>query len=514
MREAVRANPARRPSGRFVTLPAPTAGLNLKDGIAQLKPNEALILDNYFPEASYVRLRKGYTAHVTGFAAPVETLMEYASATSRKLFAASDTSIYDATTAGAVGAAAVGSLTNARFQHTMFTTSGGDYLVCVNGADGLQTYDGAAWAVQAVTVANADEWVDVAVWGNRLWFVDNASNKAWYLPSGAIAGAAAALNLGPVWELGGKLQIITPISFNSGSDVEQGIAFISSEGEVALYSGTDPSSTSTFALTGRFRIPAPLPSNRAYTRLNGDCLVMTEAGLISLTSAMRLDSTQFTEASGSAKIDPELKRQAFTQRTTFGWDVFLYPAGGALFINAPQGSSAYYQWVMNTITVAWGRYKAQDALCWSLLENEPYFGGATAVYRADFGSDDNGAAIQGAIKSAFSVLGNNAPKRLTMIRPFLVTNSAYAPALSVDLDFSDAAPVDTAGATTASGGVWGTSLWGVGTWGGSSLVSREWTAAYGLGTWVAPRMATNTKGIEIVLNAFDMVIEPQGANAL
>ena len=37
---------------------APVAGLNFRDAIAALGPTDALILDNYFPHASYVELRR------------------------------------------------------------------------------------------------------------------------------------------------------------------------------------------------------------------------------------------------------------------------------------------------------------------------------------------------------------------------------------------------------------------------------------------------------------------------
>jgi hypothetical protein len=514
LRQAVRANPSRQPRGRFVTMPAPVAGLNFRDSIAQLKPNEALILDNFFPEASYVRLRRGFAEHATGFPAAVETLMEYASPTSRKLWAAAGTAIYDATSAGAIGAAALSSLTNARWQHTMFTTSGGDYLVAVNAADGVRTYDGSTWATQSITGATAADFIDVTVWGNRLWFVEDDSAKAWYLPSGAIAGAATALDLGPVYSLGGRLAIITPLSFNSGSDVEQGIAFVSTEGEVALYSGTDPSGASTFALVGRFRISPPVAGARSYTRFNGDCLVLTESGLVSLLVAMRLDASQQTNASVSDKIDQQLARQVGLQRAAFGWQVFLYPRGSALYVNAPQGSSVFDQWVMNSITVAWCRYQGMNARCWGLLDGAPYFGGATVVYRADFGADDDGAATIGEVKTAFSTLGTNGLKRLTMLRPFLAASAAFTPVLGVDVDFSDNIPSDTAPTPDISVGLWDTSLWDNAPWGGESYISREWSTIGGIGTWMAPRMRTSTIGVEVVLNAFDAVFEPMSANAL
>lgn len=514
MRKAIPPSARRNGSGNFVTLPAPVKGLNFRDSIAALKPTDALILDNYFPEASACRLRRGFHAHVTGFAAAVETLIEYASPTARKLFAASGTAIYDATTAGPVGAAVVSTLANARWKALMFTTSAGDYLVAVNGADGVRTYDGAAWATQAITGATAANLADVAVWKSRLWFTENGSNKAWYLPSGAIAGAAVAFDLGPVFKLGGAIAFITPLSFSSGATVDDGICFVSTEGEVALYLGTDPASAATFALHGVYRIPAPLLGRRGYVRFNGDCLVMTEAGLVSMLTSAQLDSTQQQNSSVSERVDPELARQATVGAQEFGWQVFSYPAGTALMVNAPQGSGMFNQWTMNAITTAWCRYKNQNAYCWALLDGAPFFGGATAVYAADVGAQDDGAEILGAIKGAFSTLGRGALKRVTMLRPFLTTNSALTPSIGLDVDFSDNAPTDVGASPVITAALWDVALWDAAVWGGESMVSREWSSASGIGTWFAPRLSTATRGVEASLNAFDLVYEPASSRAL
>ena len=507
LRQAVRPNPSRQPTAQFVSLPAPVGGLNFRDSIAKLKPTEALILDNYFPEASEVQLRRGYTAHVTGFADPVETLMEYSEPADRKLFAASGTDIYDVTAAGAVGAAVVSSLTNARFQHVNFGAGGADYIVAVNGADGVRTYDGAAWATQAITGATATNFVDVAIHKNRLWFTQNASMTVYYLGSGAVAGAATALDLAPVFRLGGAVQFISPVSFSSGNVTDDGLVFVTTNGEVALYLGTDPASSTTFSLQGLFRIAPPVPGRRAYTRFNGDCVVLTVAGIISLIAAARIDISQQGALSVSDKIDPELRRQVANERSTFGWQIFVYPSGQAMMVNAPQGSDLFDQWVMNTLTVAWGRYRNQNALCWSLLDADPYFGGQTAVYRADFGQDDAGAAQTGAIKWAFSQLGTTSIKRVTMMRPLMTTNAAFSPRLGVDIDFSDNAPTDVGASPTVTAALWDTAVWDVAVWGGDSYVSREWSGLAGIGVWFSPRMSTSTLGLSITVNALDIALE-------
>src|SRR5688572_13750123 len=96
-----------------VAVPAPVGGWNARDGLDGMKPTDAIVLDNWYPDETVCRVRKGFDGHVTGFGNKVETLMSWRGLSSSKLFAAAGTAIYDATSAGAVGAAAVSGLTNA-----------------------------------------------------------------------------------------------------------------------------------------------------------------------------------------------------------------------------------------------------------------------------------------------------------------------------------------------------------------------------------------------------------------
>ena len=98
---------AKQASARVASIPAPIGGWNARDSLANMKPTDAVSLTNYFPTATNVVLRGGYQKHATGFPGQVETLMPYNGATSQKLFAISNGGIYEATTAGSIGAAAV-----------------------------------------------------------------------------------------------------------------------------------------------------------------------------------------------------------------------------------------------------------------------------------------------------------------------------------------------------------------------------------------------------------------------
>src|SRR5919198_801607 len=135
----------RKPSAREATIPAPIGGWNARDPIQAIPPTDAVILDNFIPGTGGVALRTGFVAPVTGIPTAVESLMEYsASSGSDMLFAAAGANIYNVPTAGPVGAAVVTGLTNARFQHTMFETPGGHFLIICNGQDAVRNWNGSA----------------------------------------------------------------------------------------------------------------------------------------------------------------------------------------------------------------------------------------------------------------------------------------------------------------------------------------------------------------------------------
>ena len=95
MRQPLRDSSRQNQTAQTVSLPAPVGGWNARDSIAAMPPFDAVIMDNWFPDTDYVKVRKGYTNHVLGITGQVESLMQYSSGTMRKLFAAATTSIYD-----------------------------------------------------------------------------------------------------------------------------------------------------------------------------------------------------------------------------------------------------------------------------------------------------------------------------------------------------------------------------------------------------------------------------------
>ena len=62
---------------RAASLPAPVGGWDVLHAIADMPPQNAVRLDNWFCEPDRVETRGGYTSHVTGFVDTVDTLFAY-----------------------------------------------------------------------------------------------------------------------------------------------------------------------------------------------------------------------------------------------------------------------------------------------------------------------------------------------------------------------------------------------------------------------------------------------------
>ncbi len=509
--QSLRRNATGRATTGQVSFPAPVGGLNASRALLGMPATEATVMTNYFPSPSFVELRPGYALHVGVLPNTVETLAEYAAGSSSRLFAASGTTIHDVTDATATATTArVTGLTNARWQHLMFSAGAGDYLVMVNGADGVRTFNGTGWSNQSAAISSvtASNLIYVASWKRRLWFAKSGDTRAHYLPADAIAGSMTQIQMGAVFRYGGSLRAIATISTDSGDGIDDLIAFISTEGEVAIYQGTDPASASTFALIGVYRIGRPI-GDRCVYRFAGDSIVITENGAVSLLQAMQLDVSQEGDTSLSRKIKEPLSADADTYGANYGWQAYVYPARGMAMINVPESSTESHQWVMNVLTGAWCRFEGINATCWGLLNQRAYFGAGANVYRFDEGTySDNGTTIAGDVRWGFSTLRSSRQKRFTAARALIRAGGNPNLQIGLDVDYSDNAAISVV-PTSIAMTLWDTALWDTDTWGATDVTQliKAWVTTRGIGVSVAPRIATETKGMQIQINAFDVMYE-------
>lgn len=494
------------------SIPSPVGGLNALNSIAEMPATDAIQMDNWFPGVTSCSIRPGYKARVTGFAASVETLMTYNSATTSQLFAAAGAGIYDATTPGAVGAAVVSGLTSARWQYVNFGTIGGQFLLCANGSDAMRIYDGTTWALTTITGVTTSLIKDVQVYANRIWLVEKNSFRVWYLPLNSIGGAATSIDFSSLYVLGGAMAGMVTWQVASSLGINVYVGFVSTQGEVLLYQGLDPANAGQWQKVGQFRMGRPI-GQRFYERVGDDTLLLTVDGVVPMSKAALTDRREQSDAV-SFKIIDLISADLTNYSNNFGWQLTFYPFGSKLFVNVPTNTpGTQHQYVMNTVTNQWCRYVNLPANCWALFRDAIYFGGTTTVYQAETGATDNGAGIAASVTPAYSYFkAEGRQKFFTAVRPIITANGKYHPSIGIALDFADApAPLSTPSTLLSIGGSpWDVSPWDISPWGSDTATSRQWQYIGGIGFAATITMASLTKEMSVTWAATDFTYEIGG----
>lgn len=492
------------------SLPAPVGGWNARDSLADMAPNDAVSLINLYPSLTSVNLRNGYTQFATGLGAQVETVMAYAGSSTNKLFGIAGGNIYDVSAGGAVGAAKVSGLTNSRWQYINLATTGGNYLELCNGADGVYTFDGTTWTLQngSITGVTATTLVNINMHKNRVWFCDTADLKAWYLPTQSITGAANALDLSAFAPRGGTLQAMATWTVDGGVGMDDLAVFITTKGDVIVYRGTDPSSASTWALVGVYMIGAPI-GRRCFIKWKGDLLVITTDGVLPLSQALLYGRINEKFAL-TDKILSQMSAAVTNYSANFGWQLLNYPAQQMILLNVPVTTgNGQEQYVMNTISGAWARFRGWNANCWELYNNNIYFGANGFVGKAWNTNADAGGNIFMDGLQAFNNFGNEGQqKRFTMMRPNLLINSTQTVNAGMNVDFDQSAPASAIGTASFTGALWDTGVWDTGLWSDTLSVSKNWQGATGVGYFGAPHLQANINGAALQWVSTDVVMEP------
>lgn len=515
MRRALRADPQTDPSSTPVSLPAPVGGWNARDPLAAMPITDAQFMVNWFPDATWVKTRRGSDTYASGLSNQVETVFAYAGGANLRILCAVSNIVVNITTVNASGTVGINrtvatGFLNSRFQYTNIGTPGGSFLVAVNGADARQIYDGTNWyagsasAGSALTIAPSN----IALYNRRLFYTEtNTLRFLYHNQVNAIGGTVSPFDLSAQMDRGGFLMGVDTWTRDGGNGMDDLICFISSEGQVAVYAGIDPADANNWERLGIYNIPVPM-SYRSTAKIGGELAILTESGIVPLSAVVNgLDQAQ---SHISAKIDPAIQNAVDQYRANWGWELRYFPASSMLILNIPVASgSAQQQYVMNTNTGAWCSFKGWAANTFAVYNRKLYFGASAKVFQADTGTNDDGVDVQNDIKQAASVF--NYPGRLKhfkMFRPQIASDGDLPINMGIDVDFSNAVPSNIPSPTPIPLAEWDVATWDDFFWADDVYSQPRWMAAFGIGTWGQVRMtgAVNTESIQWY--GTDIVFEP------
>lgn len=457
---------------KIARLPPPVGGFTTSQAFMQMKPLNAVMMENFYPYPDRLEQRQGFSVHTTDFTETPYRLWAYSSgADQEKLFATTDSGIYDISSPGSMPSPEI-ALTNGKTSAAVLSTGAAFYFMCVNGSDDLVKFDGTTWSSVATFGSQAtNELSYVEVYRQRLFFAKAGSLVLCYLPVNSIAGTATSYDLGAIFRRGGEIISMGTWTLDGGVGPEDQLAVVTSNGEIAVFAGNDPSNPASWGLRGVYFIGRPL-GERPLFKYGGDLLFLSENGLYPLSAAIQSSAIERTR-SVTENIRQYFNDAARDFASFEGWQVFAMPDIPLLLVNIPSEPNKR-QVIMHAQTGAWGTLTGWNAYSFARVGTTVYFSTSNAVYRVG-GASDNGANITSTLIQAYSDFGYPLAKQVTMVRPFFVTQGNFNYTLGVTDDFKSLmASTSLSKNDLAGASLWGSAIWGSAVWGGTDTPLQEW----------------------------------------
>jgi hypothetical protein len=511
---------AAKPRYAVKVFPSPKFGLVTNLELLTDNDMGCAVLDNWFPEQNGIRPRGGAPRYATVHASSaVDSLFSYEVGTVKKFFAATATAIFDITspaTPTTIPAEAVAGLTSGAWVTALIANAGGVWMRAVNGTDTPRTFDGATWATTpAITGVTPSELSYVVTYKHRHYFIRKNTLDIWYLATDAIGGAATLFPLTGVTRLGGSLLFLETWSQDSGDGRDDMFVAVTTEGEVVVYSGSDPAS---WVLLGVYFIGRPLGA-KAHMRAGGDVVAATEDGMIPMSSATTKDAGALSLDSVARAIEPDWKEMVRTRIDVGAWSLLKWPRRNMAIVGLPNsGMVAPIVFVVNLQTGAWARYTGWKVRSLGLFNGQAYYGSTDGgIFTIEAQSNDDGKLYYPLAVLRFNTLG--APgvfKTATMARATFLSSFGFNVKLSVSADYTPAYGAfpnafDDSGIDLWDAGLWDIALWDSG--GFRQQVRTNWQAITGQGFALGPNIQITYGGVTLPdarLISFELAYETGG----
>lgn len=424
---AFRRQPVPQPYAQHLqtaTLAAPTRGISQSENDAFMTAGGAVVQDNWLPTLRGVKLRGGTALHcdlhaghgwdvskwnVSAWDAnpvitpsdrrPVISMFEYINGASvHRMFAGQPTMLYDVSLPAA--ALVKSGQTDGNYSTTQMANASGEHLIAVNDSgDPPLHYDGITWETfnTGQLTGPAGSGVETGlgltqVWTyqGRMFFIQGGTLNAYYLNVGEYKGALSQIPLGGSAAKGGALLFGATWSLDTGSGTDDKCVFVTTEGELLVFSGVNPGDPTGWAQQGRYAIGRPMGKN-AHLLIGGDLLIATVDGIVPVSQAINKDAGTLDLALPTRNIRP-MWRAEVAAKSNFPWTMKRWDTFGGVFVTWPGGlPGSRYCGVMNNATMAWCRLVGYDALCFAGMNGDFFYGTQDGtIVQCERGGTDQG----------------------------------------------------------------------------------------------------------------------------
>jgi hypothetical protein len=491
---------------QVTTLPAPTRGLILNENESFMQPGGALQLDNWFPTMKGIALRGGCTRwcdlHAldavvppvpSALRQPVVSMFQYISGNVQRIFAGQTTKLFD-TTAGTPVLVKSGQTSGNYVASQLANASGDHMLVCNDAGDYVLHFDGAAWTTfnagqitgpAGTSVAAGHNLTYVWKYRGRFYFIEGGTMNAYYLGIDSFQGALALIPLAGAATKGGKLLWGASWSIDAGDGIDDKCVFCTDQGELLIFTGSNPADASNWRQEGRYATSVPLGMN-AHQAIGGDILIATVDGIIPISASIQKDVSQLDLASITRAIKPMWRNEVIAKRA-LPWTMCKWDEQGLLFVTWPGGNPGNrYCAVVNIATGAWCRAVGYDAMCFARMRGDMFFGNQDGiVMQANRTGYDDGQPYTAVMVGGWEMFSSQAT---TMVfrqarASFSSGNGApFTPQLSATTDYIITLPAPPPAAPDP--GV--ADVWDQGVWGPTPGFTPPWSPSNPLPTQNPP----------------------------
>jgi hypothetical protein len=519
------------PQSTKPSLVLPPTSVNQVDPLAQMDPRDAIFMYNMISYRYGTKVRQGFKQWATTVGpGAVKTIIPYTGSilTKDRLFAVGTDGIYNvsvsvATPAAAFSFAGGATPTSGQGIWQAVTTLAGFFCAYCDEQYGYNLYTESTdtWAaVTGVQVTGVDPTTLVFVMAHkeRLWFIQRGTSYAWYLPTGAITGAATQFNFGNKFKHGGTLQALYEWTIQGSTGPQAYLVAISSSGEILIYGGDDPSDANNWSIVGSWYIGTVPVGRRLAGNMGGDLYILSISGLQPLNKVVQGNQTQIENIEVSRKISPAIRALMQTSYQQNGWEVKLYPSQDALFVmSPPQTGFPTVQYVQSLNNQGWSVYQSIPMYTGEVWEGNFYFGsldGNVYIFSGDTDYQNRTTGVGVSIISSClgSFQDNEEPgqyHQAKFIRPVFLSPANPAFSVTVRYDYNISEVLSSGVASPPTGVLWDVALWDVGTWTGSIFEIETVAGAGGIGRAMAIGLQMSTSA-ETTLIRYDLMYDSGG----
>lgn len=470
-----------------LNIPVPTRGLILNENEAFMKPGGALVLDNWMPTMRGLKLRGGCIRWCQlPEATPVISAFPYVRGNVHKMFAGNAAKLYDISSdTPTLVKSGQGS---GNYSSAQLANAGGDFLTVVNDfGDFPLQYNGTTWTTLSAgqinasgpysgAVATGAGLVHVCKYRNRLFFIEANSMTAWYLPLNAVVGTMEPIPLSGAAAKGGKLLFCATWSIDAGDGIDDKLVFGTTEGELIIFTGSNPADAASWRQEGLYQIPKPMGKN-ATVSLGGDLLIATIEGIVPVSAALTKDGQQLELAMLTATIKNMWREHAIDKRD-WAWTMCRWEEYGGMFVTWPGGELGKRMCAaVNTATVGWCRVVGWDATCFVRMRGDMFFGTQDGIImQADRSGYDDGAPYVCTLVGGWEMFGaaaNNVEWQQARVSFSSGNNEPFLPQVTACSDYIIRVPSPPpAGPDPGVEDLWDQGLWDEALWDAAPSTAR------------------------------------------